>query len=294
MTCPTRLFFTMDRRVQAAQLLGVLTDAEYRVVLHDVDEDTNLELLDKQVTNQATWQSIAAVDIDPADLTIGDDYEIRVITEFDALARVLVGGTFDYDNVLLRATKADTVPTDTDSDGVFDDTDNCVTTPNTDQADADDDGIGDACDQTTGDIDSDGVPDADDNCVTTPNTNQADADGDGTGDVCDSTPNGPVTDTDNDTIPDAPDNCDATVNTGQSDKDKDGIGDACDSTPNGARHRRRRRTGRDRQLRHHSQRRTVGQGRRRHRRRLRHHAQRRRDRFVPGCCRAHAERLRHR
>ena len=50
---PDSLFFTMDRRVQAAQLLGVLTDAEYRVVLHDVDEDTNLELLDKQVTNQA-------------------------------------------------------------------------------------------------------------------------------------------------------------------------------------------------------------------------------------------------
>ena len=193
---PDSLFFTMDRRVQAAQLLGVLTDAEYRVVLHDVDEDTDLELLDKQITNQATWQSIAAVEIDPAGLTIGDDYEIRVITEFDALARVLVGGTFDYDNVLLRANKADTVPTDTDSDGVFDDTDNCVTTPNTDQADADGDGIGDACDSTPGgpDTDNDTIPDATDNCDATINTGQSDKDKDGIGDVCDSTPNGPDTD----------------------------------------------------------------------------------------------------
>src|SRR5215470_776083 len=39
---------------------------------------------------------------------------------------------------------------DQDGDGVADDVDNCVTTANADQADADHDGVGDACDPPLG------------------------------------------------------------------------------------------------------------------------------------------------
>jgi hypothetical protein len=48
---------------------------------------------------------------------------------------------------------------DFDDDGVGDDEDNCVQTPNPDQSDIDEDGDGDACD---GDMDGDGIPNEED------------------------------------------------------------------------------------------------------------------------------------
>ena len=62
--------------------------------------------------------------------------------------------------------------------------------------DKDNNGIGDACD----DSDYDGILDVDDNCPLTANSDQKDTDGDGIGDVCD-------TDSDNDLILDSEDFC---------------------------------------------------------------------------------------
>ena len=65
---------------------------------------------------------------------------------------------------------------DTDNDGVCDENDNCVTTPNNDQADSDNDGAGDACDtcplDADNDIDQDGVCGDVDNCPSLPNPDQ--------------------------------------------------------------------------------------------------------------------------
>lgn len=79
-----------------------------------------------------------------------------------------------------------------DGDGVGNDCDNCVTTYNPDQEDADFDFIGDACDDCV-DWDKDGYGNpgvagnvcADDNCPYTYNPDQLDTDDDGIGDVCD-------------------------------------------------------------------------------------------------------------
>lgn len=123
---------------------------------------------------------------------------------------------------------------DCDGDGVPDTVDNCVCTPNPDQADTDGDGIGDVCDPCPGvDSDGDGVPDDRDNCPSVPNADQKDTDGDGAGDVCDSCPNDPTdscpgADRDGDGIPDSDDNCPSVPNADQADADFDGFGDACD------------------------------------------------------------------
>ena len=72
---------------------------------------------------------------------------------------------------------------DDDADAVEDDSDNCPTLSNGDQADSDMDGQGDACDA---DDDADGIGDTADNCPLDANADQADSDADGIGDACDS------------------------------------------------------------------------------------------------------------
>ena len=90
-------------------------------------------------------------------------------------------------------------PYDSDADGYGDPghpenecpNDNCPSVYNPDQADSDQDGIGDACDECT-DTDADGFGDPgydantcfDDNCPQVYNPDQADSDGDGIGDAC--------------------------------------------------------------------------------------------------------------
>ncbi len=83
------------------------------------------------------------------------------------------------------------VVVDGDGDGITDSMDNCPVTANADQVDADQDGIGDACEANGApDADGDGRPDTADNCLNVWNVNQADDDRDGIGNVCDPSPRG--------------------------------------------------------------------------------------------------------
>ncbi len=77
-----------------------------------------------------------------------------------------------------------TSDTDKDGDGIPDCNDNCSDTANADQADNDNNGLGDACEQKK-DRDGDGVPDDQDNCPDKPNPDQHDSNNNGIGDLCD-------------------------------------------------------------------------------------------------------------
>jgi hypothetical protein len=122
---------------------------------------------------------------------------------------------------------------DDDGDDVADDEDNCPSVANADQADADNDGVGDVCDICEGfddavDSDSDGAPDGCDVC---PGFDDAvDTDSDSVPDGCDICPGSDdAVDSDNDGVPDGCDICPGSDDA--VDSDNDGVPDGCDNCP---------------------------------------------------------------
>lgn len=88
---------------------------------------------------------------------------------------------------------------DVDLDGIRDTEDNCPHDPNADQADDNENGIGNACEA---DVDRDGIGDSDDNCPRDVNADQVDLDQDGIGNLCDSDRDGDAFPNDTDPCPD--------------------------------------------------------------------------------------------
>ncbi len=121
----------------------------------------------------------------------GKNYQIYFDADRYTTSSIKESGNLTLDKDVVRQSVGSDVlnskykPADQDSDSVADLADNCVSIPNSDQKDTNQNFLGDACE----DYDRDGILNSRDNCRDVPNSAQNDTDADGMGDVCDSLDN---------------------------------------------------------------------------------------------------------
>jgi hypothetical protein len=104
---PDDLTFTLSRRADVAAFLGVAgNEATYTVRLVNVGNPGTVTLIDdRPLAGAIDWTGVPAVDVNPNQLTIGQSYAFRIVSQFVNGALVIPGGSADYDNVRLRAHK---------------------------------------------------------------------------------------------------------------------------------------------------------------------------------------------
>jgi hypothetical protein len=98
--------FTMDRRADVAELLGVAgNSATFAVRLIDFSAGGEAVTLIPPTTlaGAESWTDVPRVAVDPDRLTNGHEYRLRITTVYTTGTGVLVTGSSDYDNVILEA-----------------------------------------------------------------------------------------------------------------------------------------------------------------------------------------------
>jgi hypothetical protein len=106
---PTSLTLNLRRRTDDDTLLNLVgAAATFAVRLRDVTAGTVIEVVPAtDATDVADWTAIPAASVDPAQLAIGHEYRLEIVTETSVPVAVIPAARFDYDDVVLRATGPD-------------------------------------------------------------------------------------------------------------------------------------------------------------------------------------------
>jgi hypothetical protein len=102
----TEVSFALDRRASVDKLLAVAgNSAEFTVRLVDISDGGEALTLIPATTlaGANSWTNVVRGSIDPANLASGHDYRIQIISSYTTGTSVLVSGSADYDNVVLKA-----------------------------------------------------------------------------------------------------------------------------------------------------------------------------------------------
>jgi hypothetical protein len=103
---PTAVSFGFKRRSDDESLLNVVgASATFGARLRDVTAGTVLDVVPAaDATDLADWTAVPEAAVDPALLVVGHEYVIEIVTETTVPVGLIPAATFDYDDVVLRAT----------------------------------------------------------------------------------------------------------------------------------------------------------------------------------------------
>lgn len=118
---PDQVRFLLSRRSNAGTLVNVPIDNEIAYSVDLVPAGSGAEAVslisEETVDGPTNFAPRGAVEVDPSDLVMGAQYQVRIITRYSAVAGVLPSATVDYDNVILRAISIQGTPGATGATG---------------------------------------------------------------------------------------------------------------------------------------------------------------------------------
>jgi hypothetical protein len=110
---PDQIAFALQRRANVAPFLnGAGAQADYTVEIIGGPSGAVVAVpIDHQpIGESTTWLPVGPIDVDPAKLTVGQNYRIRITSHFSFAAQFMPAADVDYDDVSLTAVKAPLPP----------------------------------------------------------------------------------------------------------------------------------------------------------------------------------------